>query len=146
MLPMLNEKKDLVRMVPVTERLKPYDIPLYRRPSGQLVLHRIIDVKKRHYIICGDNRTIAEKVPFSWVIAVVEGYYKGELYISCQDPEYLEYLEDVRQRSSQISYRRARVFRPYHVMRLTYPWLQKWPFLLPLAWLIRIAKRIFHIK
>lgn len=37
-------------------RLKRYDVPLYRRDSGQYVLHRILDVRPDGYVLCGDNR------------------------------------------------------------------------------------------
>lgn len=33
-----------------------YDVPLYRRDSGQYVLHRILKVRKNDYVLCGDNR------------------------------------------------------------------------------------------
>ena len=48
MLPMLDEKKDSVKIVPAKGILQRYDLPLYRRPGGKLVLHRIIEVKKNH--------------------------------------------------------------------------------------------------
>lgn len=40
--------------------LKRLDIPLYKRDSGQYVLHRIIKVRKDDYLICGDNRVGVE--------------------------------------------------------------------------------------
>lgn len=36
--------------------LKRFDIPLYKRDSGQYVLHRIVKIKNGEYYICGDNR------------------------------------------------------------------------------------------
>lgn len=92
MLPMLDQKKDLVKLVPVSGTLSKYDLPLYRRPNGKLVLHRIIGVRRGYYITCGDNRTVSEKVPFEWVIAVAEGYYKSGKYIPIDDGEYLKYV------------------------------------------------------
>ena len=40
--------------------LKRLDIPLYKRDSGQYVLHRILKVRKDDYLICGDNRVVTE--------------------------------------------------------------------------------------
>ena len=40
--------------------LKRLDIPLYKRDSGQYVLHRILKVRKDDYLICGDNRVGTE--------------------------------------------------------------------------------------
>ena len=92
MLPMLDENKDTVSLVPVRGELKKYDLPLYRRPNGKLVLHRIIKVRKKYYVTCGDNRTVSEKVPKEWVIAVCDGYFKDGKSIPADDGEYLKYV------------------------------------------------------
>ena len=44
--PMLRNRKDTIIIEPVHGRLKRYDLPLYRRPDGKYVLHRILHVKK----------------------------------------------------------------------------------------------------
>lgn len=41
--------------------LKRLDIPLYKRDSGQYVLHRIVKIKNGEYYICGDNRAFIER-------------------------------------------------------------------------------------
>ena len=51
--PMLRNRRDTIIIEPVHGRLKRYDLPLYRRPDGKYVLHRILHVKKEGYIICG---------------------------------------------------------------------------------------------
>ncbi|MBR3268191.1 MAG: S24/S26 family peptidase [Oscillospiraceae bacterium] len=56
MMPLIQQDRDLLVIVPVQGRLKKYDVPLYRRDSGQYVLHRILKVRKDDYVICGDNR------------------------------------------------------------------------------------------
>ena len=57
MLPLIRQGKDLILITKKPDgRLKKYDVPLYRRDSGQYVLHRIIKVRKNDYVICGDNR------------------------------------------------------------------------------------------
>jgi len=94
MLPMLDEDKDAVELVAVQGRLKKFDLPLYQRRNGQLVLHRIIAVKKNYYLICGDNSTQVEKVPMDWIVAVASGFYKDGKYVSCQDGEYLAYVQE----------------------------------------------------
>lgn len=56
MLPLLREGKDLFTIVKKGNvRCKVGDIVLYRRPSGDYVLHRIIKVRKEDYVILGDN-------------------------------------------------------------------------------------------
>lgn len=56
MLPLIRQGRDLLVIKPKTGRLKKYDIPLYRRDSGQYVLHRVLKVRPDDYMICGDNR------------------------------------------------------------------------------------------
>ena len=57
MLPLIRQGHDLL-VIEKTHgaRLNKYDIPLYRRDSGQYVLHRILKVRENDYVICGDNR------------------------------------------------------------------------------------------
>ena len=52
----LIKKGDLLVIRAISKPLKKYDIPLYKRDSGQYVLHRIVRVRKDDYLICGDNR------------------------------------------------------------------------------------------
>ena len=97
MLPLLDEETDLVKLEPVAckDKLKKYDVPLFVNESnGMLILHRIIDVKKNHYITYGDNCKHYEIVPFDTVLAVATGFYIKGKYVSCNDPEYLKYVEE----------------------------------------------------
>ena len=97
MLPLLEEKQDMVRLEAVKEKdkLKKYDVPLFfDKKTGTLVLHRIIKVKKDHYITYGDNRKNYEIVPFDSVLAIAVGFYKKDKYIPCDDPEYLKYVKE----------------------------------------------------
>ena len=56
MLPVIRQGRDLLVIRRQTGRLKKYDVPLYRRDSGQYVLHRVLKVREKDYVICGDNR------------------------------------------------------------------------------------------
>ncbi|MBQ7817873.1 MAG: S24/S26 family peptidase [Oscillospiraceae bacterium] len=172
MLPMLDEEKDAVELVAVSGPLQKYDLPLYQRPNGKLVLHRIIDVKKKHYLTCGDNRTDVEKVPMDWVIAVASGFFKDGTYVSCQDEKYLAYVqthwENFPQRqiikknpdadNVEIYARKGiqkkgagkyfwgRVFLPYSQMCMYYPCLWKMPILLPVFWVVRWVTALFYAE
>ena len=44
MRPLIRQGRDLLVIRTCTGRLRKYDIPLYQRPSGQYVLHRIARV------------------------------------------------------------------------------------------------------
>ena len=56
MLPLIRQDKDLLIIEKTSGRLKKYDVPLYRRDSGQYVLHRMLKVRQHDYILCGDHR------------------------------------------------------------------------------------------
>jgi len=84
MLPMLRDRQDKIILVTPPEKLKKYDIPLYRRENGQFVLHRVVVVKKDGYALCGDHQWQVEYgVRHDQVIAVVKAFYRGEKYVDC---------------------------------------------------------------
>ena len=59
MRPTLRENHDVViiRTLREGERLQIFDIPLYKRDNGKLLLHRVVGFEQNgDYIICGDNR------------------------------------------------------------------------------------------
>ena len=155
MLPMLDETKDAVKIVSASEELEKYDLPLYRRPGGQLVLHRIIEVKKRHYITCGDNRRGLEKVPRRWVVGVLEGFFKDGEYVSATDKKYVEYVKEhcksIKDREiivrHSVSEKKAplvkKLFPGFYTMVRLYPSLERMPLLLPVAWIGRLIKITF---
>lgn len=60
MFPLIRQR-DLLVIEAVRESLKVGDVPLYRRDSGQYVLHRIVDIRHGKYVMKGDNRTALEK-------------------------------------------------------------------------------------
>ena len=69
MLPTIVGGRDPVTIKKPDGRLKKYDIILYRRKSGQFVLHRIIGDDGENYILCGDNEarrnTVSRTKPLS---------------------------------------------------------------------------------
>lgn len=77
MLPMLRQYRDSVILAPVRDNLKPGDIALFRRESGQYVLHRVISVATNGYRFCGDNQAETEMVTQQQLTAVVVGYIKN---------------------------------------------------------------------
>ena len=57
MLPLIREGRDMVVLVRPEGRLKKYDVPLYKPTpfQGKYVLHRIVKVREKDYVIRGDN-------------------------------------------------------------------------------------------
>lgn len=74
MRPFIRSGQDLVEIHPRgPERLRKYDVVLYRR-GAEYVLHRIVAVRDRDYVICGDNCVELEKgITDSQIIGVLTG-------------------------------------------------------------------------
>ena len=91
MLPLLRQGKDSVVLSPVPEKLKKYDLPLYRRPDGQYVLHRIAEVGDT-YTCIGDNQFRMEAgVEHGQILALVTAFYRGERKWEVTSPLYRLY-------------------------------------------------------
>lgn len=81
MMPLLRQGRDAVRLVRPQKPLKKRDIVLFERPSGQLVLHRIIRIRNGQYYIRGDNCVGCEKVQAGQILCVAEGIYRDGVYL-----------------------------------------------------------------
>ena len=92
MYPMLRDRRDRVIIKSVQgETLRRYDLPLYKRPDGKYVLHRILRVKDNHYVIRGDNTYELERVPKEWVIGYVTEFYRAERHVLASSRAYRFY-------------------------------------------------------
>ena len=92
MFPMLRNRRDRVVIRKIgAERLKKYDLPLYRRPDGKYILHRVIGVKENGYIIRGDNTYQKEQVPDEWILGYVEEFYRNGKHKSAKAKGYQLY-------------------------------------------------------
>lgn len=78
MLPMVRPGIDSVTLSPVPEKLRKYDLPLYRRKGGQFVLHRIVKVGQT-YTCIGDNQLGVERgLRHDQMLALVTAFRRGE--------------------------------------------------------------------
>ena len=91
MMPMLRQGKDSVELAPLPEKLKKYDLPVYRYPSGKIVMHRVVAVKEDHYICLGDNTYEYETIYPEQMIAVVSAFRRGRKRIGVEDWNYRLY-------------------------------------------------------
>lgn len=92
MFPMLRHCRDTVYLKKFNGSLKRLDVPLYKRADNALVLHRCLKVNgDGTYLMCGDNQTVLELVHKSQIIAVMEGFYRDEKYISKNNLIYKMY-------------------------------------------------------
>lgn len=110
MLPMLRQGKDSVELSPLPAKLKKYDLPIYRRPDGKLVMHRVWEVKEDHYICMGDNTETYEKIYPEQMIGLVSAFKRGEKRIEVTDPGYQRY---------------CRVWRWTRPFRKGYKWMKR---------------------
>ncbi len=94
MLPMLRPRRDLLIVEPRPQgRCKRYDVVLYKRPTGQYVLHRILKVRKEDYVLCGDNRAIAEPgVQEDWIFGILTGFVRDGKTLSVNNLWYRCYV------------------------------------------------------
>ncbi len=92
MLPMLRPGVDSVTLSAVPERLRKYDLPLYRRKGGQFVLHRIVKVGPTTYTCIGDNQIAFERgVRHEQMVALVTSFCKDGKEISVTALSYRIY-------------------------------------------------------
>ena len=93
MMPLIKQDRDLVIIEPVHGRLKKYDVPLYKRDSGQYVLHRILKVRDKDYVICGDNRWSKEYgITDYHIVGVLTGVVRNKKTILVTDKKYKLYV------------------------------------------------------
>ena len=85
--------RDLLIIEAVRAPLKVGDVPLYKRDSGQYVLHRIVAIKKGKYALKGDNRTFVEKgITDKHIIGVLTGIVRDGKTVSVTDSKYKLYV------------------------------------------------------
>ena len=93
MMPLIKEGRDLLIIEKPVGRLKKYDVPLYKRDSGQYVLHRVLKVRDDDYVICGDNRTNLEYgISDRHIIGVLTSVVRNGKEISVNNWKYKVYV------------------------------------------------------
>lgn len=97
MKPMLTGGRDEIILVKPEFPLKRYDLPLYLRANGMVVLHRIVDIKEKdgrlEYIMRGDNTwTLEHGIYEENIVAVVTRFRRNGKWFSVTDPGYMRYV------------------------------------------------------
>lgn len=72
--------------------LRKNDLPVYKRPTGQLVLHRIIREDEAFFYTRGDNRCGLEQVPKKWILGKVTEIYRGNCHFTVENRFYRLYV------------------------------------------------------
>lgn len=91
MYPMLRNHKDTIVVRPNKERLKKYDVALYKR-NNKYVLHRVIEVLDDGYVILGDNCIEKEYgIKEDQILGVLTEFYRGDRKMNMQSLGYYLY-------------------------------------------------------
>lgn len=91
MRPLLHSGRDLVIIASKPDRLRKYDVALYKRKEDY-ILHRVIEVNDSGYIIRGDNCYSDECVSEECVIGVMIAFIRRGKLTPCTDKKYLRYV------------------------------------------------------
>lgn len=92
MYPLIRQGKDVLIIKKANRRLKKMDVPLYKRKSGQYVLHRIIKVNENDYVIRGDNTYYNETgIRDDQILGVLSGVIREGKEISVNSLSYKIY-------------------------------------------------------
>lgn len=94
MLPMLKQGRDLFILKKKTEqRCKKYDVVLYYRKPEQYVLHRIVEVQEKGYVLLGDNCENKEYgIKEGDILAVMDSFVRKGRTISIANWKYKIYI------------------------------------------------------
>jgi len=88
MRPTIYGGRDQVVLSALPEKLRKYDLPLYRRDNGQYVLHRILKVGES-YTCIGDNQyEYEEGVRQDQMLALAKGFIRKGKYHSVDSVSY----------------------------------------------------------
>lgn len=95
MYPTILGGRDQVTLVKAPAQLKKYDLPLYRRKSGQFVLHRIVAVEKDGtYTCCGDHQWVLEPgLHQEQMIGIVTELTRKGKYFTADNKRYVRWVK-----------------------------------------------------
>lgn len=99
--PLLHNRKSTVVIEKKKTQLNKYDVVLFKRTTGEYVLHRVVRILQDAYLICGDNCVEREKVEEEWILGVMIGFYEDErnIFTSCTSKSYIGYLKTLKIRA-----------------------------------------------
>ena len=109
MKPLFGDRRDNAIILPAVERLKKYDVALYKR-GDEYVLHRVVKVLPDSYVICGDNCECYEYgIRDEDVIGYLYAFYRKDKYCSVDNLFYRMYsVYIVKSFRVRMLYRRVR--------------------------------------
>lgn len=89
MRPFLRSGQDLMVIEKTNGRCRVRDVVLYRRRSGQYVLHRIMRVRDNDYVLCGDNcRTLEPGIRDDQILGVLTAVIRNGQCLDVNERSY----------------------------------------------------------
>ena len=102
MMPLIRPGVDSVSLV-LPINVKKGDVVLYKRDdTAQFVLHRVLDIKKDKYIVCGDNQKAIEYITEKNILAKIKNIYKDGKAIDIENKKYKKYVKKQIKRKNKI--------------------------------------------
>ena len=94
MLPLITQDRDCVILVKPQKSISLGDIVLYRRESGQIVLHRVVGVDGDSFTMCGDNQLKLERgIGRDQIIALVSSLKINGKTVDCGSKKYRRWVK-----------------------------------------------------
>jgi len=93
MYPMIRNRKDVIVVKKCTERLKKYDVALYKVGDNH-ILHRVLEVSNYSYVIRGDNCDRKEYgIKDEQILGVLTEFYRGDKKVNLNGWTYKIYIQ-----------------------------------------------------
>ena len=93
MMPLLSDGNDGVVLVKPKGKCKKNDVVLYKRPTGQYVMHRVVAVKNGKYVMRGDSQIVNEYgVTDKMITAVMRAFFKNGERVETDSSSYRKYV------------------------------------------------------
>lgn len=104
--PLLHHHRSTVQIRKPFRPVEKYDVVLFRRRNGEYVLHRVLRVRQKDYLICGDHGTDPEAVSAEQILGIMTGFFPDEsgYFLTCEDKKYRRYV-----RTFKLCYRLRRL-------------------------------------
>ncbi|MBR5135263.1 MAG: S24/S26 family peptidase [Clostridia bacterium] len=87
MLPLLTDHRDIAFIEP-SDTIRRFDVVLFRRDNGQLVLHRVLrcDATSAIYAVAGDNDSTVERVRRDQILGVMTSFCRDGKTVRADSP------------------------------------------------------------
>ena len=92
MWPLVLNKQGILEIHRLERPARRYDFVLYSYGGEQGILHRVLHVREKDYVIAGDNCWRLEYVPKENVVGIVTRFYRKGKWYDVTDWRYLLYV------------------------------------------------------